>query len=90
MLQRLEAPTYTHLIGAAPALATLTTVLLLPDAPWLVAMTGMGGIGKTTLADVLLRHLNRRPPLAGHWLGGPPAPLFLMPVAALRCSLIHC
>lgn len=65
MLQRLEAPTYTHLIGAAPAISTLTTVLLTPDAPWLVAITGIGGIGKTTLADVLVRHLIDDP----HWQG---------------------
>lgn len=65
MLQRLEAPTYTHLISVAPALATLTTVLWMADAPWLVAITGQGGIGKTTLADALLRHLIDDP----HWQG---------------------
>lgn len=61
MLQRLEAPTYTHLIGAAPALSMLKTVLLTPDAPWLVAITGIGGIGKTTVADVLIRQLIDEP-----------------------------
>lgn len=65
MLQRLEAPTYSHLIGAASALATLTPVLSMPDALWLVAITGIGGIGKTTLADALLRHLIDDP----HWQG---------------------
>ena len=65
MLQRLEAPTYSHLIGAASALATLTPVLSMPDARWLVAITGIGGIGKTTLANALLRHLIDDP----HWQG---------------------
>lgn len=57
MVQRLEAPAYTRLIGKTAAVETLAALLLAPQAPWLVAITGLGGIGKTTLADAIARHL---------------------------------
>lgn len=57
MTQRLETPTYSRLIGEPTLLATLSHTLLTSNAPWLLAITGIGGIGKTTLADVLVRRL---------------------------------
>lgn len=57
MTQRLEAATYSRLIGEPSALSTLRHTLLTPNAPWLLTITGIGGIGKTTLADVLVRRL---------------------------------
>lgn len=54
---RLEAPTYTTLFGVDQQLAKLAE-LLDPTAPTpLVALTGLGGMGKTALADALTRHL---------------------------------
>lgn len=55
--QRLEPPTDTGLVGAEAHLDTLTGPLLLAAPPWLIALTGMGGVGKTTLADALVRRL---------------------------------
>lgn len=57
LLNRLERPTYIHLIGVQPHLEALLKVLLAPGPPWLVAIEGMGGLGKTSLADTLTRHV---------------------------------
>ncbi|MCB0064153.1 MAG: AAA family ATPase [Caldilineaceae bacterium] len=55
MEQRLEARTYTNLVGVDPALEELTALIDKPEAPWLISLEGLGGIGKTTLADALVR-----------------------------------
>lgn len=57
MLQRLEASTYTNLVGIDEAIAQLKAVLVKQDPPWLISLEGIGGIGKTTLADALIRAL---------------------------------
>jgi hypothetical protein len=54
-VNRLERPTYNHLIGVDSHLAQLERVVNAPTAPWLVALEGLGGVGKTTLADALMR-----------------------------------
>lgn len=54
---RLEAPAYTRLFGIDAMLAEARAQLEAADGPWLVALEGMGGIGKTTLADALARQL---------------------------------
>ncbi len=54
---RFPSRTYTRLFGIAAQQATLRSKLLSPNAPWLIALEGMGGIGKTTLADALAREL---------------------------------
>ncbi|RIK41121.1 MAG: hypothetical protein DCC55_12920 [Chloroflexi bacterium] len=57
LLQRLEPPTYTELLGIEEQLERLVQLITTPAAPWLVAIEGIGGIGKTALADALLRRL---------------------------------
>jgi len=56
-VQRLAAPTYSTLIGVEAHLAQLCDLLTQPGPPWLVAIEGIGGIGKTTLADGVIRQL---------------------------------
>ncbi len=41
------------LVGLDTALSALKTTLLQPDLPWVIALTGIGGIGKSTLANEL-------------------------------------
>lgn len=55
--QRLEAPTYDQLFGLHLAREQLAAQINKPGAPWLVAVAGIGGIGKTALADSLMRSL---------------------------------
>ncbi len=55
LLSRLEVPTAQKLFGIETAHKTVIASLVAPDRPWLIAIDGMGGIGKTTLADSLAR-----------------------------------
>lgn len=57
LLERLEPPTYVKLVGVEAAVAQLEQLICTPAAPWVLALEGIGGIGKTSLADTLLRHL---------------------------------
>ncbi len=52
---RLELSTYERLFGVDASLEQLCTLLETADAPWLVLLQGIGGIGKTALADALMR-----------------------------------
>lgn len=54
---RLELPTYTRLFGIAAALEQLAGQVCHPDPPWLIAIEGLGGMGKTALADALARRV---------------------------------
>jgi hypothetical protein len=54
--QRLEPNTATAIFGRSVQLQALLSVLTTPKPPWLICIEGLGGIGKTTLADSLVRH----------------------------------
>ncbi|MEW5987767.1 MAG: NB-ARC domain-containing protein [Chloroflexota bacterium] len=51
----LQAPTYGRLFGVAQAQRALVETMLKPEAAELVAIIGIGGIGKTSLADAVTR-----------------------------------
>ncbi len=56
---RLPPATYDRLFGVEAHLAALAAVLLAPEGPKLVAIEGLGGIGKTALAHRLMTDLAR-------------------------------
>ena len=55
--ERLEYPSTLPLVGVEEHLAKLTPLLTKIEPPWLLAISGIGGIGKTTLADALVRQI---------------------------------
>ncbi len=52
---QLAAPNYTALIGVDALFTQTLTGLLQPDAPHVLCLYGLGGIGKTSLADKVTR-----------------------------------
>ena len=57
LTQRLPAATYTNLIGVDEHLEHLLPRLAAPQPPWVIAIEGIGGIGKTSLAHALTCHV---------------------------------
>ncbi len=55
MLARLDLPSYDELVGVAEARAALHIALLDPQSSFITAVDGLGGIGKTSLADRIIR-----------------------------------
>lgn len=55
----LPPSTYASLFGFDEAIAILLEELLHPTASWVLAIMGIGGIGKTALADALMRRAIR-------------------------------
>lgn len=53
--ERLEIQEPSRLFGVDDKLAELTTILTAEVSYWLVAVVGIGGIGKTSLADAAVR-----------------------------------
>lgn len=54
-LLRLEASCSDRLIGRDVAITYLVDLLCQQQSPWIVAIEGMGGIGKTAFADAIMR-----------------------------------
>lgn len=57
MEQRLELSAAPLILGQDERISDLMILLETTASPWLFALVGMGGIGKTTLADTLSRRL---------------------------------
>ena len=55
--RRLGAPAYGELVGIQSHIEHLLSRLREAQSPWIVAIEGLGGIGKTALADALLRQI---------------------------------
>ncbi|MBX3001674.1 MAG: hypothetical protein KF893_24335 [Caldilineaceae bacterium] len=51
----LELPTYQQLVGIEENLAELEALLTSSAPPWVIVLQGMGGLGKTALADQIMR-----------------------------------
>lgn len=56
---QLEVSSYDRLFGLEEARASLSQMLLADEPPWVMTIVGIGGIGKTALADSLTRQLIR-------------------------------
>jgi len=57
---RLMPPTYLQLVAVEAQLTQLANQLNRPHAPWLFAIVGLGGTGKSALADALVRRVMER------------------------------
>lgn len=57
LLSPLRPTKYSQLFGIEEPINTLWSYLQPADNPWLIAITGIGGIGKTAIADQVTRKL---------------------------------
>lgn len=53
----LVPPSYDTLFGIDDVRQTLVELLLSPEPPWVVTLTGIGGIGKSSLANAAVRQV---------------------------------
>ena len=54
---RIPPPTYASLFGVDDVVEIITALLTQDGGPWIVALVGIGGIGKTALANYIMRTL---------------------------------
>lgn len=54
---QIEPPTYGVLFGVDEVQQKLAAALLASGPPWVAAIAGIGGIGKTAVADAVVRHI---------------------------------
>lgn len=54
---RLPPPSAIHLVGVEEHVSRLAALLRHRDTPWLIALVGIGGLGKTSLADQVARQV---------------------------------
>lgn len=89
--ERLGAPVYGDvLVGLDESIEQLAPLLTRAEPPWIVAIEGIGGIGKTTLADVLARRLAQHPYFDGAaWVSAQSHLLALDGSIRLRSNAIH-
>lgn len=61
---KLDLPPKTQLVGVETLLAEVVAAVQAPVTPWLIAIEGLGGLGKTALAAAAVRRLAHQPPFA--------------------------
>lgn len=64
-LAQINTPTYDRLFGVEQLTSQLILLLTTSAYPWLVAIEGIGGIGKTALADAVMRQAIEQRHFAG-------------------------
>ncbi|MEM7130738.1 MAG: tetratricopeptide repeat protein [Chloroflexota bacterium] len=55
LLGRLDPPSFVELLGTKRHVKRIHDALSSPDSPWIFSLEGLGGIGKTSLADAVMR-----------------------------------